>query len=167
MEGELHYLKLDFHILILYKEFFRPITLFYFYFHYSLGFDANQVFYSDNFGADGGGADEGNVTNLAAKKRFKDFLRQFHEEGNNLSYKYRDNLRRNYALRQFWINVNLEDLASFDESLADKLYKAPTDFLPLFEEAATEVADEVTSPRPEGEDGKFIKKFPNVIENFI
>merc|ERR1739848_947485 len=116
------------------------------------GFDANQVFYSDNFGADGGGADEGNVTNLAAKKRFKDFLRQFHEEGPNMSYKYRDNLRRNYALRQFWINVNLEDLASFDESLADKLYKAPTDFLPLFEEAATEVADEVTSPRPDGED---------------
>ena len=69
-----------------------------------------------------------------------------------MSYKYRDNLRRNYALRQFWINVNLEDLASFDESLADKLYKAPTDFLPLFEEAATEVADEVTSPRPDGED---------------
>merc|ERR1711981_140700 len=69
-----------------------------------------------------------------------------------MSYKYRDNLRRNYALRQFWINVNLEDLASFDESLADKLYKAPTDYLPLFEEAATEVADEVTSPRPEGED---------------
>merc|ERR1712038_641896 len=69
-----------------------------------------------------------------------------------MSYKYRDNLRRNYALRQFWINVNLEDLASFDESLADKLYKAPTDFLPLFEEAATEVADEGTSPRPEGED---------------
>ena len=67
---------------------------------------ANQVFYSDNFGADGGGADEGNVTNLAAKKRFKDFLRQFHEEGPNMSYKYRDNLRRNYALRQFWINVD-------------------------------------------------------------
>merc|ERR1719219_467184 len=69
-----------------------------------------------------------------------------------MSYKYRDNLRRNYALRQFWINVNLEDLASFDESLADKLYKVPTDFLPLFEEAATEVADEVTKPRPEGEE---------------
>lgn len=36
---------------------------------------------------------------------------------------------------------------SFDDSLADKLYKQPTDFLPLFEEAATEVADEVTAPR--------------------
>jgi DNA replication licensing factor MCM5 len=32
---------------------------------------------------------------------------------------------------------------SFDESLADKVYKQPTEFLPLFEESATEVADEV------------------------
>ena len=42
--------------------------------------------------------------------------------------------------------------SSFDESLADKVYKQPTEFLPLFEESATEVADEVTSPRPEGEE---------------
>ena len=56
-----------------------------------------------------------------------------------ISYKYRDALKRNYALRQYWISVNLEDVASFDEALADKLYKAPADFLPLFEEAATEV----------------------------
>ena len=69
-----------------------------------------------------------------------------------MSYKYRDTLKRNYALCQFWICVNLEDLSSFDESLADKLYKSPTEFLPIFEEAATEVADEVTAPRPEGEE---------------
>ena len=133
----------------------QGISLYYNYFIFMLafsGFDANQVFYSDNFGGDTGAADDGNVTNLAAKKRFKEFLRQFHEEGNNLSYKYRDDLRRNYAQRQYWINVNVEDLSSFDESLADKLYKAPTDYLPLFEEAATEFADEVTSPRPEGEE---------------
>ena len=116
------------------------------------GFDANQVFYSDNFGADGGANDNQNVSNLAAKKRLKEFLRQFHEEGNNLSFKYRDALRRNYALHEYWININVEDLASFDESLADKLYKSPTDYLPIFEEAATEVADEVTSPRPDGEE---------------
>ena len=89
-----------------------------------IGFDANQVFYSDNFGESAGGSgDNQNVSNLAAKKRFKEFLRQFHEEGNNLSFKYRDALRRNYALREYWINVNVEDLSSFDESLADKLYK--------------------------------------------
>jgi hypothetical protein len=72
------------------------------------GFDANQVFYSDNFGGDAGGpGDAQNLTNLAAKKRLKEFLRQFHEEGNNLSFKYRDGLRRNYALREYWIRVNI------------------------------------------------------------
>lgn len=117
------------------------------------GFDANQVFYSDNFGGDAGGpGDAQNLTNLAAKKRLKEFLRQFHEEGNNLSFKYRDGLRRNYALREYWIRVNIEDLSSFDESLADKLYKSPQEYLPIFEEAATEVADEVTAPRSEGEE---------------
>ena len=108
---------------------------------YIIGFDAPQVFYSDNFGSqdgDGGQGDLGN--NLAAKKRFKEFLRQFRDGGHAaFSYKYRDALKRNYALHQFWICVNLEDVASFDEALADKLYKAPTDFIPIFEEAATEV----------------------------
>uniref|UniRef100_A0A8D8LI28 DNA replication licensing factor MCM5 n=1 Tax=Cacopsylla melanoneura TaxID=428564 RepID=A0A8D8LI28_9HEMI len=32
------------------------------------------------------------------------------------------------------------------------MYKYPTEPLPIFEEAAKEVADEVTSPRPEGEE---------------
>ena len=105
------------------------------------GFDAPQVFYSDNFGSQDGDAGQGDLgNNLAVKKRCKEFLRQFHDGGHTaFSYKYRDALKRNYALHQFWISVNLEDVASFDEALADKLYKVPTDFIPIFEEAATEV----------------------------
>lgn len=45
--------------------------------------------------------------------------------------------------------MNIEDVGSFDENLADKLYKQPSEHLPIFEEAATEVADELTAPRPE------------------
>ena len=109
----------------------------------SLGFDAPQVFYSDNFGSQDGEGQGDLANNLAVKKRFKEFLRQFHDGGHTaFSYKYRDALKRNYALHQYWINVNLEDVASFDEAIADKLYKAPSDFLPLFEEAATEVSVE-------------------------
>ena len=67
-------------------------------------------------------------------------------------YFYRDSLKRNYNLGQFWIEVNLEDLAAFDESLAEKVYKQPTEYLPLFEEAAKNVADELTAPRLEGEE---------------
>lgn len=118
------------------------------------GFDAPQVFYSDNFGSQDGDGGQGELgNNLAVKKRFKEFIRQFHDGGHTaFSYKYRDALKRNYALRQYWISINVEDVSSFDEGLAEKLYKAPSDFLPLLEEAATEVADEITSPRPEGEE---------------
>ena len=49
--------------------------------------------------------------------------------------------------------VNIEDLSSFDNALANKIYKNPSEFIPLFEEAATEVtANEVTSLRPDGEE---------------
>ena len=84
------------------------------------------------------------------KKRFKEFLREFHES--NFNYKYRDAIKRNYNLCQYWLEVNLEDLSSFDDTLADKAYKNPSELVPLFEESATEVADEVTAPRPEGEE---------------
>jgi len=74
------------------------------------GFDAPQVYYSDNFGDTGNAPDATN--NLALKKRFKDFLREFNG-GSTFSYKYRDALKKNYTLRQFWICVNLEDLARY------------------------------------------------------
>lgn len=45
----------------------------------------------------------------------------------------------------------MEDLAGFDENLADKMKKQPSEHLQIFEEAAKEVADEITLPRPEGE----------------
>lgn len=50
------------------------------------------------------------------------------------------------------MEVNIEDVGSFDETLADKLFKQPAEHLPIFEEAAREVADELTAPRPEEEE---------------
>ena len=50
------------------------------------GFDDPGIYYSDNFGS----ADQNNETNVnnqAVKKKFKDFIRQFHE--GNFNYKYR------------------------------------------------------------------------------
>ncbi|XP_066992931.2 DNA replication licensing factor Mcm5 [Anabrus simplex] len=113
------------------------------------GFDDPGVFFSDNFGSEGSVAD-GQISLQGVKKKFRDFIRQFHE--GNFNYKYRDALKRQYNLGQYWLEVNIEDLASFDETLAEKLYKQPTEHLPVFEEAAKEVADEVTAPRPEGEE---------------
>ncbi|KAG1681055.1 DNA replication licensing factor MCM5 [Nymphon striatum] len=113
------------------------------------GFDDLGVFFSDNFGGDTQ-SEEGHIQLQVVKKRFKEFFRQFHE--GNFEYKYRDQLRRNYNLGQYYTEVSLEDLSSFDESLADKLYKQPTEHVPLFEDAAKEIADEITHPRPEGEE---------------
>ncbi|XP_066594650.1 DNA replication licensing factor Mcm5 [Prorops nasuta] len=112
------------------------------------GFDDPGVFFSDNFAADE--AHESQVQLQVSKKKFKEFIRQFHE--GNFHYKYRDNLKRNYNLGQYWLEVNLEDLAAFDESLAEKIYKSPSEYMLIFEEAAREVADELTAPRPEGEE---------------
>ncbi|XP_019769821.2 DNA replication licensing factor Mcm5 [Dendroctonus ponderosae] len=116
------------------------------------GFDNQQVFFSSSFPTESehGESNTANINLLAVKNKFKNFIRQFHTE--NFNYKYRDTLKRNYNLCQYYLDVNIEDVGSFDETLADKLYKQPTEHLQIFEEAATDVADELTAPRPEGEE---------------
>ncbi|XP_050354126.1 DNA replication licensing factor Mcm5 [Nymphalis io] len=113
------------------------------------GFDDPGVFFSDNFGVDDHESQD-QINLQAVKKKFKEFIRQFHT--GNFNFKYRDALKRNYNLQQYWVEINIEDLSSFDEVLAEKLYKKPTEHLPILEEAAKELADELTAPRPEGEE---------------
>uniref|UniRef100_A0AAQ6AFV0 DNA replication licensing factor MCM5 n=1 Tax=Amphiprion ocellaris TaxID=80972 RepID=A0AAQ6AFV0_AMPOC len=119
------------------------------------GFDDPGVYYSDSFGGgEGPGVDEGGQKRIQIKKRFREFLRQFREgtDRTGFTYKYRDELKRHYTLGEYWVEVEMEDLASFDEDLSDCLYKLPSENLPLLEEAAKDVADEVTRPRPVGEE---------------
>ncbi|CAM4456637.1 DNA replication licensing factor MCM5 isoform X1 [Lepidochelys kempii] len=117
------------------------------------GFDDPGIYYSDSFGGDPV-ADEGQVRKSQLQRRFKEFLRQYRvgTDRSGFTFKYRDELKRHYNLGQYWIEVEMEDLASFDEDLADYLYKQPAEHLQLLEEAAKEVADEVTRPRPAGEE---------------
>ncbi|TMW50028.1 hypothetical protein DOY81_004894 [Sarcophaga bullata] len=115
------------------------------------GFDEAGVFFSDNLLGDGQQGQDGNQINMqAVKKKYKEFLRTFNED--NFFYKYRDTLKRNYLNGRYFLEVEMEDLAGFDETLADKLNKQPTEHLQIFEEAAREVADEVIAPRPEAEE---------------
>uniref|UniRef100_A0A8C9TRQ0 DNA replication licensing factor MCM5 n=1 Tax=Scleropages formosus TaxID=113540 RepID=A0A8C9TRQ0_SCLFO len=118
------------------------------------GFDDPGVYYSDSFGGAEGPGDTGTVKRIQIKKRFREFLRQFRvgTDRTGFTYKYRDELKRHYTLGEYWVEVEMEDLASFDEELSDCLYKLPSENLPLLEEAAQEVADEVTKPRPAGEE---------------
>lgn len=43
----------------------------------------------------------------------------------------RDQLKRHYNLGQYWLQVDLEDLSSFDAQLADKLSRLPAEYLPM------------------------------------
>lgn len=111
------------------------------------GFDEGGAFFSDNF-FETTTSDE--TSNLATKKQLREFIRDFHDQG-NFDFKYRNALKNNYLRQHYCVDVSLNDLASFDGELADKIRRSPTEMMPLFEEAAKEVADEVTRPRSEGD----------------
>uniref|UniRef100_A0A671R043 DNA replication licensing factor MCM5 n=1 Tax=Sinocyclocheilus anshuiensis TaxID=1608454 RepID=A0A671R043_9TELE len=102
------------------------------------GFDDPGVYYSDSFGGGEGIGDEGVVKRSQIKKKFREFLRQFRvgTDRTGFTYKYRDELKRHYTLGEYWIEVEMEDLASFDEDLSDCLYKLPTENLPLSEQVS-------------------------------
>ncbi|CAF0980210.1 unnamed protein product [Rotaria sp. Silwood1] len=111
------------------------------------GFDHSGIFFSDNF-VDNNFEYENEFNRASIKKKFKMFIREFHI--NNL-FIYREMLRRNYNSRRYWIDIELRHLSDYDDNLCDHLKKQPTELLSLFEEAAKEVADEITRPRPDDE----------------
>lgn len=43
----------------------------------------------------------------------------------------RDDLKQNYLLGRYWLEVNMGDLSSFDPVLADLLERTPAEYLPL------------------------------------
>lgn len=118
------------------------------------GFDEQGVYFVDTFGTDEFNGDQDGQLNkinlMGIKKKLKEFLRVFHTS--NFNYIYRDALRSNYNSKRYWLEVDLKDLASYDEELGEMVKKQPTEVLPLFEDAAKELVDEITRPRPDGEE---------------
>ncbi|CAH8839460.1 unnamed protein product [Trichobilharzia szidati] len=104
------------------------------------GFDQGAVYYSDSLFQHTG--DQDNLANLQfAKRKFKDFIRQFNDGG--FDFKYRDQIKKNYGLKKSFIVVKLKDLNNYDSSLTQELTHHPGEYLPAFEEAVTEVAAEL------------------------
>ncbi|UYV70447.1 MCM5 [Cordylochernes scorpioides] len=77
---------------------------------------------------------------------------QPHQRAQSTRDKHRDQLKQHYNTNIYYLEVAVEDLTNFDDSLTEKLYKNPAEHVPIFEEAAKELADEVTRPRPDGEE---------------
>ena len=113
------------------------------------GFDDLGVFFNENLlSQEESNLNSSGVNTNVIKRRFKEFLRQYNS--GDFQYKYRNQLKDRYNLDQFWCEVSVNELSQYDDDLADKLSKQPTEYLKIFELAATEVADEVTRPRNDG-----------------
>lgn len=83
-------------------------------------------------------------------EKYQKFIREFGSGG--FSMKYREELKRNYTLGKYYLNVEFNDLKTFDEEAANKIKRCPTLFLPALEAAAKKVVNDITHPRPSGEE---------------
>jgi len=103
------------------------------------------VFFSDSMGAPG--QSEGDASML--KRRFREFFREF--RGTDSSYIYRRQLELAVSTKSNSIRVELGDLTSYDAGLTEHLTQKPTTVFEIVEDAARQVADEVTRPRKDNE----------------
>lgn len=112
-----------------------------------MDWDEGQVFTNDlNLPGDGetnrndlGGGDDG-MTPARARLKFKEFIRTFHRTGSGI-FTYRERLLQNVRRGVRSMNVKLSDLNFF--GLQDLLMERPAVFLPEFEKAAEQVANEL------------------------
>jgi DNA replication licensing factor MCM5 len=74
-----------------------------------------------------GGQQKG-LTPDFARTRFRDFIRHFAKEGD---YIYRDQLRQNYHVGRYHLNVEIEHIQNFDEDLAQWLISQPGTVIPF------------------------------------
>ncbi|KAH8860948.1 DNA replication licensing factor mcm5 [Schistosoma japonicum] len=104
------------------------------------GFDQGAVYFSDSLFQQT--RDQDNLANAQfAKRKFKEFIRQFNDGG--FDFKYRDQIKKNYGLKKYFVIVKLRDLNNYDSSLTQELINRPSEYLPAFEEAVTDVATEL------------------------
>ena len=72
-------------------------------------------------------------SNTEIINKFKQFILDFRFNNNNASYMYRDQLRNNLLLKQFFLQVNIDHIINYNDVLYRKLIEEPTDIIPLFE----------------------------------
>jgi DNA replication licensing factor MCM5 len=73
------------------------------------------------------GGQQTDITADFARNQFKQFIRYFHVDGH---YIYRDQLRQNYHLSRYHLNVHIEHLQAFNEKLGQWLIEQPATVIP-------------------------------------
>ncbi|KAJ1955649.1 minichromosome maintenance protein 5 [Linderina pennispora] len=106
------------------------------------GWDAGKVFTRNVYSGE-----EAKEDHQQVQQSLFDFIQNFRDDN---VFVYRDQLRRNLALGDPVLDISLQDLAGFDESLSQKLVNSPLEILPLFELAARNSARKIVAPNTEG-----------------
>ena len=89
--------------------------------------DEGQVYYV--------GVNENNKQNgNKLVEKFVDFVKNFK---NKSAFIYRDQLKQHIVLKQYYLEINLEDLAGYDNELYDNVVSKPNEILPLVSESTT------------------------------
>jgi len=75
--------------------------------------------------------------------RLKEFVLAFQLDG---SYIYRDQIRENVLVKQYYCDIDLAHLISYNEELAHRITSDPADTIPLFEAALKQCTQRIVFP---------------------
>ncbi|KAK1835777.1 MCM2/3/5 family-domain-containing protein [Podospora conica] len=102
--------------------------------------DRRSVFTSRVYPTDPLGPAE-QITTL--RKNLETFIMEFRLDN---SFIYRDQLKENALLRKYYCDVNIDDLAKYNEEIAHRLLNEPADIVPLFETALKRCTHRIVHP---------------------
>ena len=115
-----------------------------------MNWDTAQVTYSSQGAAV---AKDGSAKNsVNTQSKYRQFLREFRKGGVEETFYYRELLKSNYDQRIYYIEVDFEELTTFNPELSELFRESPSVHLPLFENAAQEVVAMAKVPRPSKEE---------------
>ncbi|KAK0123822.1 minichromosome maintenance protein 5 [Cadophora gregata] len=87
--------------------------------------------------------DEGDDTRQQIQSQLMQFILQFRLES---VFIYRDQIRENVLLKQYYCDVDVGHLISFNEELAHRLVTEPAEIMPLFEAALKKCTHRIVYP---------------------
>lgn len=87
--------------------------------------------------------DPGSEPRTELQAKLKEFVLAFQLDG---SYIYRDQIRENVLAKQYYCDIDLSHLISYNEELAHRLTSDPADVIPLFEAALKQCTQRIVFP---------------------
>ncbi|PKS08010.1 hypothetical protein jhhlp_006622 [Lomentospora prolificans] len=102
--------------------------------------DRQSVFSTHVFDAN---FNESEDTALQIQAQLENFILNFRLDN---QFIYRDQLRENALLKQYYCDVNINDLINYNEELAHKLVNEPGEVIPLFEAALKKCSTRIIFP---------------------